>query len=116
VLDVDRGAELGWEFMKNSFDSYLNWLYTTAPNIRSMNASRAAAEVERYDYLRVRRTVSENEYKLSLSGFYDYAYLMLRINNGTPGTVKGGSLEKLEGNLYVLHATSSEVTIEIQKN
>ena len=116
VLDVDRGAELGWEFMKNSFDSYLNWLYTTAPNIRSMNASRAAAQVERYDVLSVQRIISENEYKLSLGGFYDSAYLMVRINNGTPGEVKGGSLEKLEGNLYILHAASSEITIEILHN
>lgn len=116
VLDADRGAELGWEVLKSRFESYLNWLYTTAPNIRNMNASRAAAEVERYHYLRVKRTISDNEYKLSLSGFYDYAYLMVRINKGTPGEVEGGTLERLEGNLYVLHATSSEVRIEIQHN
>jgi hypothetical protein len=113
VLDEDRGAELGWEVLKGNFESYLNWLYTTAPKIRNMNASQASAAVERYHYLNVKRTVGENEYKLSIGGFYDSAYLMVRINEGTPGAVKGGTLEKLEGNLYVLHATSAEVTIEL---
>lgn len=115
VLDADRGAALGWEAMKSDFEGYLNWLYTSAPNIRNMTASDAAAAVQRYDYLTVGRELTENEYKLSLGGFYDVAYLMVRINNGTPGKVGGGSLESLGGNLYLLCAQKPEITIEIKK-
>ncbi|HAN21782.1 MAG: hypothetical protein A2Y15_00235 [Clostridiales bacterium GWF2_36_10] len=115
VLDVDRGAALGWEAMKKDFDSYLTWLYDTAPTIRNLNATQAAAAVERYDYLSVKREISDSKYKLSLGGFYDTAYLMLRFNNGEPGKVDGGTIEHLEGNLYLLCASQAEITIEIIK-
>lgn len=36
---------------------------------------------------------------------------MVRFNSNKPGDVTGGSLEHLTGNLYLLHATSSTVTI-----
>ena len=44
--------------------------------------------------------------------FYDEAYLMVRINDGTPGQVTGGELTNVTGNLYLLHAQESEVVIE----
>lgn len=37
---------------------------------------------------------------------------MFRANNGTPGRVRGGSLTKLTGNLYLLKVTSATVHIE----
>ena len=36
VLDVDRGAELGWEKMFENLSDYVDWLYSSAPEIRSM--------------------------------------------------------------------------------
>lgn len=115
VLDPDRGATMGWEAMKGEFADYLEWLYTAAPNIRNMNASQAAAAVERYDYITVDREITDDEYKLSLGGFYDIAYLMVRINEGVPGEVEGGTLESLGGNLYLLCAKQANISIEIMK-
>lgn len=39
---------------------------------------------------------------------------MVRINEGTPGTVSGGALTHLTGNLYLLEADEATVTIERQ--
>lgn len=115
VLDADRGAKLGWETMKKKFNDYLAWLYKTAPSIRNLNGTEAAAAVEKYDYLTIKREIADNEYKLSLGGFYDIAYIMVRINNREPGKVVGGTLEHIDGDLYLLRAEQSDITIKIKK-
>lgn len=114
VLDADRGAELGWEAMRDDFEAYLKWLYLSVPTIRNMNASEAAVAVEQYHFLTVKREKTENEYRLSLERFHESAYLFIRFNEGNPGKVTGGSLEKLRGNLYLLHAESPEVSIGLR--
>ena len=50
--------------------------------------------------------------KQELKNFYDEAYFMVRINEGTPGEVSGGKLTHLTGNLYLLQAKEPTVTIE----
>ena len=50
--------------------------------------------------------------ELKLKNFYDEAYFMVRINEGTPGEVSGGKLTHLTGNLYLLQAKEPTVTIE----
>ena len=58
--------------------------------------------------------VTEEEIRLTLENFYDKAYFMVRINEGTPGNVSGGALTHLTGNLYLLEADEATVTIERQ--
>lgn len=115
VLDEDRGASLGWEEMFRRISEYTKWLYTAAPDIRSLTGSELAAAVQRYHYLDVKRTKENNELQLSLDGFADEAWLMLRINDGEPGMVTGGELSKLLDGLYLLKAESSEVSIELKR-
>lgn len=112
LLDEDRGAAMGWENLKMTFERYLSWLYTSAPEIRDLNGSGIAGAIERYCALSLWKEDTPEDFYLTLDGFYDEAYLLVRVNEGTVGAVKGGRLEHITGNLYVLHARSPEIEIE----
>ena len=115
ALDEDRGAELGWEKMFANLSEYVDWLYTSAPEIRNLTGTELAAAVQIYDDLWVERKYEENTLTLELGNFRKEAWLMVRINEGTPGEVKGGELEKLQEGLYLLRADQAQVSIEIEK-
>lgn len=110
-LDLERGAELGWETLKSLFMEYLDWLYTAAPNIRNFTGSEMAAAVQRYTALTVSTSVSEEAMEISLGNFYDEAQLMVRFNDARPKEVTGGTLEQLTDTLYLLQADQSHVTV-----
>lgn len=114
TLDEDRGAALGWDTMLATLRKYIDWLYTSAPNIRNLTGSDAARAVARYDALSFERTDHENSIDLRIFGFWDEAQFMVRINRGKPGAVKGGSIEHIHGDHYLLTATSSQVSISLE--
>ena len=115
VLDVERGGDLGWEEMFRRLSEYTEWLYTAAPQIRNLTGIEMAAAVQQYDYLDVKRTLTDSSLELQLGGFGTQAWLMVRINEGTPGTVTGGELTQLTESLYLLQADESHVVIELLK-
>ena len=56
----------------------------------------------------------ENSIHLELTNFYDEAWFMLRINDGSSiASVAGGELTQLDGTLYLIRATSDEVDIQL---
>lgn len=115
VLDVDRGADLGWEELYRKISDYTEWLYTSAPSIRNLTGIELAAAVQQYDYLTVDRTLTDTSLELDLGGFGTEAWLMVRINEGEPGAVTGGELEKTADGLYILRADEPHVAIELVK-
>ena len=115
VLDVERGGDLGWEEMFRRLSEYTEWLYTAAPQIRNLTGIEMAAAVQQYDYLDVKRTITDSSLELELGGFGTQAWLMVRINEGTPGNVTGGQLTQLTESLYLLQADESHVVIELLK-
>lgn len=114
TLDEDRGAELGWEEMYGRLCDYMDWLYTAAPDIRNLTGTELAAAVQIYDDIQVTRERTENSLEITLDGFRGEAWLMIRFNEGKPGKVEGGSLEKLQDGLYLLDAQESSVSISIE--
>lgn len=116
VLDEDRGAEAGWEAMRNRLSEYMDWLYTAAPEIRNLSATELAGAVQRYYYLDVQKEITEDEIILNLSNFRDEAYLFLRINGREPDdpveSIRGGELTSLGGGLYLVKAEQGQVVIE----
>lgn len=114
VLDEDRGAKLGWEEMYGRISQYMEWLYDSAPSVRNLTGTELAGAVQVYDMIEVKRAETEDSLQISLEGFSDEAWLMVRINEGMPGNVTGGSLEKLQEDLYLLKAVSPEIVIEIR--
>ena len=112
LLDEDRGAKEGWETYRKGLEDYLDWLEQSAPSIRMQTGTECAAAVQRFSGLTVSMTTSDDSWDLHLGNLTDQGWLMFRANNGTPGRVRGGSLTKLTGNLYLLKATSATVHIE----
>lgn len=113
VLDEDRGAAWGWTKMYEEFTAYIDYIYSSVPNIRNLSGSGFGEAIREFDMLSVSRNITDKELVLELGGFYQEAYLLVRINEGNPGTVTGGSLESVTGKLYLLHATDDEVRIEL---
>ncbi|MFT8837896.1 DUF2194 domain-containing protein [Liquorilactobacillus satsumensis] len=117
LLDVDRGAKLGWNKLKNNLASYMEWLFTAAPGIRNLTGSELSGAIERYSAAVVtKKEVTATEVKLELGNLYDESYLMVRLNEGgKPQGVEGGTLRHVTGDLYLLRATSRNVTINLRR-
>ena len=111
VLDEDRGAELGWEELCRRLSEYMDWLYTSAPNIRNLTGSEQAGAIERFSALAYTTGSTENGMRITLTNLYDDAYLIVRFNGHTPASITGGTLENLTGNLYLLNAKESVIEI-----
>ena len=115
VLDEERGADLGWEFMREDFIKYIEWVQSSAPNLRNLTARDGARAIQRYDTLSFERIDSKDEINLRIFGFWDEADFMIRINEGAIKKVSGGKLEHVSGSFYSLRANTANVTIEIER-
>ena len=114
VMDEDRGAKLGWSKLYKDFQNEIESLYKVVPNIRRLTGSEMAGAVQRYAILTINQNRTDTGLELELGNFHNQAYVMIRLNEGEPGKVKGGKLEHLTGNLYLLEATSAKVFIEVK--
>ncbi|MDO5416484.1 MAG: DUF2194 domain-containing protein [Lachnospiraceae bacterium] len=114
VLDEDRGALLGWETMKNRLGSYMDWLYQSAPSIRNLTGSELSGAIQRYGAAVFQQEIGEEQMTLQVENLYEEAYFFLRFNENEkrPGTVTGGELTHLTGNLYLLRALEQTITIK----
>ena len=114
LLDEDRGAAEGWEVYKSGLEDYLSWLEEAAPDIRKQTGTECSGAVQRFSALTVSMQETEDSWQLELGNFVDEAWLLFRANDGIPGRINGGTLTHLTGNLYLLKAENSTVTIERQ--
>ena len=112
LLDPDRGAKEGWEVYKSGLIDYLDWLTTSAPDLRHQTGSECSGAIQRFSSVTVDVDASADAWTLNLGNFHDEAWLMFRANNGEPGAVTGGEISHLTGNLYLLKANDKTVTIE----
>ena len=112
LLDVDRGAAEGWEVYKGGLERYLTWLSTAAPGLRMQTASECAGAIQRFSGVNVTLQSAADAWTLTLGNFTDEAWLLFRANEGVPGRVTGGQLTCLTGELYLLKAENTVVTIE----
>ena len=112
LLDPDRGAKEGWEAYKGGLTDYLDWLTTSAPDLRHQTASECSGAIQRFSSVTVSVDTSDDAWTLSLGNFHDEAWFMFRANNGEPGSVSGGEITHLTGSLYLVKATDKTVIIE----
>lgn len=115
ALDPERGAELGWKELKKRFEGYLNWLYTSAPNLRNFTGTEFSGAVQRFAAVAPKMQVSEKEMVVTIDNFYDDAQFFVRFNEKTPGAVTGGKLTHLTGDLYLLDADRDTVTVLLKQ-
>ena len=115
VLDTDRGAAMGWTELLSRLTDYVDWLHNALPQMRNLTGSELAGAVQRYDALQIRREKTDRGIRLSLGGFSDEAWFYLRINDGKPGRVSGGSVTQAADGLYLVKATSPELEIDFNR-
>lgn len=114
VLDVNRGAELGWAKMYEALDKEVSWVHNMAPSLRNLTGSELAGAVQRYGILKVSQKYTKDTLKINLENFHNHAYLMIRLNKNEINKVKNGKVTHLTGNLYLLKATNKSVTITLK--
>ena len=114
TLDPERGAETGWEVLKKDFEEYIKWLNTSAPGLRNMTAQDGAKAVQRFSNLYTDTKTTEHAITIDITGLYDEAWLLVRINTGSPSEVTGGELTQLCDTLYLLRAVEKNVIITLE--
>lgn len=115
LLDEDRGAALGWEELKGRLDEYMTWLFGSAPGLRRLTGSELSGAIQRFCAVSPKRQLEEDRYTITMENFYDEAWFLVRFHEKNPGSVAGGELKLLEGNLYLLKAREPVVTIELEE-
>lgn len=113
VLDTDRGAALGWGELFKRLTDYVEWLHNALPQMRNLTGSELTGAVQRYDGLKICREDTEDKIRVWLGGFKDEAWFYLRVNEGRPGHVTGGTISEAADGLYLVRATSSMLEIDI---
>ena len=114
ALDIERGAKLGWKELKNRFDNYLDWLYTSAPGIRNFTGTEFSAAVQRFAAVAPKIEKYRDKIIVQIENFYDDAQFLIRFNEKKSDAVTGGRLTHLTGNLYLLEADRETVTISFK--
>ena len=114
ALDPERGAELGWKELCYRFGKYLDWLYSSSPNLRNFTGTELSAAVQRFVAVTPHTEIGEKKMVLAIDNFVDDAQFMVRFNQKTPKSVDGGELTHLTGNLYLLEADKSTVTVHFK--
>ena len=90
----------------------MGWLYGSAPQIRNLTGSEMGAAVQRWYDAAVTTDSSDEALTLTLEGLHDEAYLLVRSRDALVcGQVEGGSVEQLDGSLYLVRATATNVRI-----
>lgn len=114
--DVLSGLEgkTDWKELLRQFTEYVDWLYTVAPDIRKLTGTEMAGAVQRYDQIQVLREKNRKRLTLSLGYLADEAWFLLRANEGKPREVRGGSIQKLSEEIYLLKADTPQVVIEFE--
>lgn len=111
ALDPERGADLGWETLTKRFESYLSWLYASAPGLRNMTGTELSAAVQRFVAVTPHMQQQDDRMTLSMDHFYDNAQFLIRFNEKQPDQIQGGTLKHMTGDLYLLEAMEETVTI-----
>jgi len=114
VLNEDIAKEQGWEYLRNNYEEYIEWLSQAAPGLRNMTAKEGAMAVQRYDRLVINSSQNGQFYFINLDNFYDEAWLMLRASKG-PLYVDGGTISQVSSEYYLIKALEPEVVIKFME-
>lgn len=115
LLDPHRGAERGWENLREQYIRYIEWLNNAAPGLRNMVASEGAMAVQRFYRLALDYQVNDaGKLEISLGNFYDEAWLILSSDR-VPTNVEGGSITKLSSDRYLIQALQPKIIISFEE-
>lgn len=110
ILDTLRSGNRSWAVLYRAFRDRIAAIRAAYPNLRFMTASEGAAAVQRYARLTVARETDAAGMTVTLSPFYDEAWLALRTRQ-TPVSVEGGELYPVSEGFYWIKANRAVVRI-----
>ncbi len=113
LLDENRGAKKGWTYLRGKYEEYIEFLENEAPALRKQTGSEEAGAVQRYYYAQVSQRKDKEHLYIEITNFYDELYLLVRLCDMKPKAVTGGDITKVAEGLYLLHATSAGVTVDL---
>lgn len=110
VLDSDRGADQGWSDMYSGFSSLIKEIGAAYPPLRWSTASEGAAAVQRYDRLQAAWIPTEDGLEVSLSRFYDEAWLAMKTERPIQ-SVENGAFYQIRSGFYWIRADKAQLRI-----
>jgi hypothetical protein len=110
ILDNERSGGLSWRELYASFKARLEAIVETYPMIRFLSASEGAAAIQRFDRLVIRRDMDDTGMTLTLSNFYDEAWIAFR-SRVEPKAVTGGELYKISDGFYWIRTDETIVHV-----
>ena len=115
ILDPDRGAEKGWEYFRDEYVKFIEWLDVAAPGLRKMVSSEGAMAVQRFHRLALNYQTDESgNLEIELGNFYDEAWLIIRTSL-VPVNIDGGVITKLSSERYLIQALQPNIEITFEE-
>ena len=114
ILEQPANGGHTWAEMRDGLKQQLTWLSRSAPGLRSMTAKDAATATQRYERLKINAKLDGDQYVISLGGFYDRAFLMLRTSR-PPQQIEGGKFTQVTSSLYLVEADQPDIRIQLGK-
>jgi hypothetical protein len=114
VLDSYRNKENSWAELRKTLDEYLLWVYSSMPAVRNMTASEGAMAVQRFVRLTPRFICDDRECRITLDGFYDEGWLLMRTEK-TPATITNGQISRVSQDLYLIEASTEHILVGFEE-
>ena len=111
LLDEARGASLGWKNLHDGFLDLLKEIMNVYPSLRFSTSTEGAAAIQRYDRLIITQQETEDGLNLSLSPFYDEAWIAMRTRNPII-SIQGGKMQEITSGFYWIKAESPQIHIQ----
>ena len=113
ILDINRGAEQGFETLYSKYEEMVKSLKST--NIRNTTVAEGGAAVQRYDLTSCRQKYAEGKLILDVEGIYDNANYMICLNDvNSIKSIEGAEYEKINDKYYLLKIKHEHVVIEFE--
>jgi len=114
VLDSYRNEGNSWTELRKTLDEYLLWVYSSMPAVRNMTASEGAMALQRFVRLTPRFICDDSECRITLDGFYDEGWLLMRTEK-TPATITNGQISNVSQDLYLIEASAAHILVGFEE-
>lgn len=113
VLDIDRGAEQGFETLYSKYENMIKILNSTG--IRNTTVAEGGAAVQRYQLTSCQKDYDDEKLIIDIEGLYDKVYYMLHVNDmKSIKNIDGAKYKKINENYYLIEITQEHVVIEME--
>ena len=113
VLDVERGAEEGFDTLCTKFEELIKRINSSG--IRNTTVVEGAAAVQRYCLTSCEQEFNEGTLTLKVNGIKDEVHYMLKLNDGEKiKNIEGAEYQKINDDYYLLVITQPDVVIELE--